>query len=270
MRELTRKTMASLGFGQDSLANIYLVWLRHFALYRRSWIFGLTTTISEPLLILFAFGFGLGGMIGTIDIGDTTLTYRQFVFAGIAAQSALLQGYFEGSYGSFIRMYYQKIFHAIAVTPITLSELLWAEIIWDSTRAAFASSVILIIGALIGDFAPTGCLLAFPLLLAGSLLFASMGVFSAALAKTINELSYPHYLIAIPMFLLCGVFFPVSQMPEWLQPIIYFLPLTNLVDTVRSVTLGLSFPWWGLLRMLCWTVLFVLLARRAMTKRLVN
>ena len=78
-------------------------------------------------------------MIGTVNVAGLELTYRQFIFAGIVSQTLMFQGFFEAAYGAFIRMYYQRIFQAIAVTPITLSEVLWAELIWDASKAAFAA-----------------------------------------------------------------------------------------------------------------------------------
>lgn len=255
---------------RDRLHNIYRVWLRYVAIFRKAWFYGMVTTISEPLLILFAFGFGMGSMVDSISTGGYELTYRQFVFAGITGQAVLLQGYFEGSYGSFIRMYYQRVFQAIAVTPITLSEVLWAEIIWDSTRATISATVLLCIGALLGEFSLVGCLMAIPLITIGAVCFASMGIVCAALSPTIETLNYPQYLLAIPMFLFCGVFFPIENLPDWLEPVIHLLPLSGLVSAVRSVTLGLPFPVFGISVLLLWTIVLVPLARYTMTRRLVN
>jgi len=255
---------------QNSIGGIWRVWLRYFAVFRKSWLYGLLTTLTEPLLILGAFGIGVGGLVGTLDYQGQELTYRQFVFAGIAAQALLLQGFFEGAYGSFVRMYYQRVFQAIAVTPVTLSEVLWAEIIWDASRACLSAVVILGLGAALGDFAWQGALLALPLVLVGGLTFASLGVACAALSRTIEELGYPQYLIAIPMFLFCGVFFPLERLPDWLEPVILLLPLSGLVECIRSVTLGTPFPWWGLAVLLFWAAVLIPFARRAMTRRLVS
>src|SRR5262249_45225493 len=114
-----------------ALGAIRCVWLRYFDVYRKSLTYGIVTTFVEPLLYLFAFGFGLGSIVRKVSMLGVDLSYRQFIFAGIAAQSLMFQGFFEAAYGSFIRMYYQRIFQAIAVTPVTLSEVLWAEILWD-------------------------------------------------------------------------------------------------------------------------------------------
>src|SRR5579884_3409821 len=155
-----------------SLGAIRCVWLRHFDVYRKSLTYGVVTTFVEPLLYLFSFGFGLGSMIGTVKLLGTELTYRQFIFAGIVAQALLFQGFFEAAYGSFIRMYYQRIFQAIAVTPITLSEVLWAELLWDASKATFSASAVLLIGVVLGDFRLYGAVLALPLCFVSAFLFA--------------------------------------------------------------------------------------------------
>ena len=74
------------------------------------------------------------------------LSYRKFIFAGIVGQTVLFQGFFEASFGGYVRMYYQRIFHSMGTTPITLSEVLWGELLWDSTKAAMAASVVILIG----------------------------------------------------------------------------------------------------------------------------
>ena len=78
----------------------------------------------EPLLYLLAFGVGVGSLIGTLQAGGVRLSYRSFIFSGIIGQTVLFQGFYEGSFGAFVRMYYQRIFQTIAITPITLSEVL--------------------------------------------------------------------------------------------------------------------------------------------------
>ncbi|HQT26081.1 MAG TPA: hypothetical protein PLK99_05705, partial [Burkholderiales bacterium] len=109
---------------KDSLWGIMQVWLRYFSVFYKGIGYYLVTTFIEPVLYMLAFGYGVGGLIGDLSTGGVHLTYRSFVFSGIIAQTVLFQGFYEGAYGGFIRMYYQKIFHAISVTPITLSEVL--------------------------------------------------------------------------------------------------------------------------------------------------
>jgi lipooligosaccharide transport system permease protein len=254
----------------DWLWGIWCVWLRYFTVFTKSWRYYLVTTFLEPLLYLASFGFGVAGLIGRLQTEGTSLSYRSFIFSGIIAQAILFQSFFEGSYGGFVRMYYQKIFQAIAITPITLSEVLWGELIWDATKATLAASVVWLIGAVSGTFAIGSLLLLLPLSFMAALLFAAMGLTAAAYARTIEELSYPQYLLVFPMFLFCGVFYPIDALPTWLQQIAWIFPLTSLNSLVRSLTLGLPFHPQALPILIAWLLVLVPLSRRAMTRRLVK
>ena len=103
----------------DALWGVWSVWRRYFSVFVKSIVYYLVSSFVEPLLYLLAFGVGVGSLIGTLQAGGTRLSYRSFVFSGIIAQTALFQGFFEGAYGAFVRMYYQRIFQSIAITPIT-------------------------------------------------------------------------------------------------------------------------------------------------------
>jgi lipooligosaccharide transport system permease protein len=253
-----------------AIGAIRCVWLRYFAVFRKSLKYAIVTTFFEPLLYLFAFGFGLGPMIGTVNVLGVEMTYRKFIFAGIVAQTLMFQGFFEAAYGAFIRMYYQRIFTAIAVTPITLSEVLWAELIWDASKATFAAFAVLLIGVITGDFNPRGALLAVPICFLAGLLFAALGILVAAKSKTIEEISYPQYLLIFPMFLFCGVFFPLSNLPAYLQWVAWLLPLTAVVSLLRTLTLGTPLEPAVFVVIPAWFLILTPLSRQAMSRRLIK
>ena len=249
---------------------IRCVWLRYFDVYRKSLGYSVVTTFVEPLMYLVAFGFGLGGLIKTIHIGDATVSYRQFIFAGIVGQTILFQAFFEAAYGSFIRMYYQRVFQAIATTPITLSEVLWAEIIWDASKATFAAMAVLLIGTVMGDFSVTGALIALPVCFVCAFIFASLGVLVAARSRTIEDISYPQYLLIFPMFLFCGIFFPLENLPTVFQWLAWSLPLTSVVSLVRTLTLGFPLHPQVFPILAAWLAVLLIRSRRAMTRRLIK
>ncbi|HNV69516.1 MAG TPA: ABC transporter permease [Candidatus Ozemobacteraceae bacterium] len=249
---------------------IRLVWWRYFDVFRKNVGYSVVTTFVEPLLYLASFGFGVGALVPALQLDGISVTYRQFVLAGIVAQTVLFQAFFEAAYGGFVRMYYQRIFQAIAVTPITLSEVLWGELLWNTCKSGFAAAVVVLIGCTIGDFHWRGALFILPVIILGALVFASMGLLVAARSRSIDNISFPQFLLVFPMFLFCGVFFPLEQLPSTIQSLVWVLPLTPLVSLIRSLMLGLPLFWPAWLILILWAAVLVPIARRAMRARLVK
>jgi lipooligosaccharide transport system permease protein len=254
----------------DSVWGVWCVWRRYASVFLKSIWYYVVTTFLEPLLYLLAFGVGVGSLIGTLETNGVHITYRSFIFSGIIAQTVLFQGFYEGSFGAFVRMYYQRIFQAIAITPITLSEVLWGELLWDASKSTLAAQVVALIGMLSGVFPPISMLKVLPVCFLSSLLFSGMGLAAAAYARNIDELSYPQYLLVFPMFLFCGVFYPVENLPRALQIVAWFFPLTSVNSLMRTLTIGLPLQIRAVPILLAWLLVFVLLGWRSMTRRLVK
>jgi lipooligosaccharide transport system permease protein len=254
----------------NSVWGVWCVWRRYFSVFVKSIGYYLVSTFLEPLLYLLAFGVGVGSLIGTLETNGVRLTYRSFIFSGIIAQTVLFQGFYEGSFGAFVRMYYQRIFQAIAITPITLSEVLWGELIWDASKSTLAAEVVALIGVISGEFPPLSLFTLFPVCFLSSLLFSGMGLAAAAYSRSIDELSYPQYLLVFPMFLFCGVFYPVEDLPDVLQQVAWIFPLTSVNSLVRTLTVGLPFQIRTIPILLAWLLVLVLLGRRSMIRRLVK
>ena len=249
---------------------IRCVWLRYFDVFRKSLVYYTVTTLTEPVLYLVSFGVGMGSLIGTVHFQGRTLDYRSFIFSGIIGQTVLFQGFFEASYGGYIRMHYQKIFQAMSATPITLSEVLWGELLWDATKATVTAEIVVLMGVLIGDFPPLSLLTVLPIAFLSAFLFSSLGLTVAGFSKSIEQISYPQYLLVFPMFLFCGVFYPIEQLPQVCQWLAWALPLTSVISLIRTMTLGATLQLQAIPILLVWLVFLVRLSRRTMFKRLIK
>jgi lipooligosaccharide transport system permease protein len=254
----------------DSLWGVWCVWRRYFAVFRKSVPYYAVTTFLEPLLYLLAFGFGVGSLVGAVHTQGVELSYRRFIFSGVIAQTVLFQGFYEGAFGAFVRMYYQRIFQAIAITPITLSEVLWGELLWDATKATVAAEVVAFIGVMTGDFPAASLLALVPVCFVASVLFSAMGLAAAAFSRNIEQLSYPQYLLVFPMFLFCGVFYPLDALPGALQDVAWVFPLTSVNALIRSLTVGVPLELRAIAILAAWFVFLVALGHRAMFRRLVR
>lgn len=254
----------------ESLTSIASVWQRNRKAYANNWWYSLLSNFAEPILYMVSFGVGMSAVIANISVGGHILSYRAFVFSGIVAQSLLYQGFFVALYGGFSRIHYQKMYVSIATTQITLSDVLWAELIWNASRATLSSAAILLIGSLVGDFAPLGTIIALPLCFVATLLLSALGMLVAALCDTYNDLSYAQFYLATPMFLVCGIFFPLDRLPFWLEGLAWLFPLTPVLSVLRSVLLDLEFQPLHLLLVLGWTILAVTLAHRMTLRRIIK
>ena len=94
------------------------VWQRNLAVYRTSWKINFLPPFLEPLFYLIAFGVGFSGLIGNIRYGTTQVSYVSFIAPALVAINIMNNSFFESTYGSFVRMYYQKTFEAMMATPL--------------------------------------------------------------------------------------------------------------------------------------------------------
>ena len=73
--------------------------------------------------------------------------------------------------------------------------------------------------------------------LLGAMTFSGIGLLTASRAQTIEGVSGIMNVVMAPMWICSGIFFAASNFPDPLQPFIQALPLTALVDALRSVML---------------------------------
>jgi lipooligosaccharide transport system permease protein len=190
--------------------------------------------IAEPLITLVAFGYGVGSLIGQID----GLPYIEYLASGSVAVSAALAATFEALYSAYSRMAVQKTWDSILNAPIALDDIVFAELLWAAMKALFSCGAILVVIFLLDISRAPSMLLALPVLGLAGITFASLALVFNALAKGYDFFTYYFTLVVTPMTFLSGVYFPIAQMPPWLQGIAQVLPLKAAVDLVRPLVLG--------------------------------
>src|SRR5918992_5104110 len=99
---------------------------RQYLVWRRIIWPSLSTNVANPVLFLFAFGFGLGAVIDAMG----GLSYLAYVVPGMMAYSAMFAASFETTVGSYSRFMLQKTWDAVLATPVRLTELLLGELLW--------------------------------------------------------------------------------------------------------------------------------------------
>jgi lipooligosaccharide transport system permease protein len=244
------------------------VWGRNLHVFLRTWKVSFLPPIFDSLFFLLALGYGLGQFVQ--DIGG--VDYARFVAPAIVAIGVMNASYYETTYGSFVRMYYQKTFDALVATPVTIEEVIVGEIVWGATKSVIYTALVLPILVLFGVVSLPSSLLLLPLALLGGLLFGAIGLCFTAWTPSIDTLNYPSFLFITPMMVLSGTFFPLESLPLPVQYVAYgFLPLAHVTSIARALTLPAVAPFAlvSLLWMVVATALVMFLAIRMMRKRLV-
>jgi lipooligosaccharide transport system permease protein len=221
----------------DRLVNRYTaaVVLRNLLTWRQMMWPSLASNVANPLLFLFAFGFGLGAFVGEMD----GVAYITFIVPGMMAYSAMFAASFETTIGAFARFNLQRTWDATLATPVRLVELLAGELVWAATKAVLAAFCVLVVGALWGGVADLwGALMALPVLAAASLGFAAFGLCGTAHARSWEFFSYFFTFWVTPMFIFSGTFFPIDRFPRAIETIAWLLPMTHLIAVVRPLTTG--------------------------------
>jgi hypothetical protein len=149
---------------------VWTVWHRNFDVFMKTWHVNFLPSLIEPILYLLAFGFGLGTFVTNIE----GISYIQWIAPGLVAITVMYGAFFECTYGSFVRMYFQRTFDAIIATPINVEEVIAGELLWGATRATFNSAIVLAVVAAFGLISTPWFLAMLPVTFFGGLLFEDM------------------------------------------------------------------------------------------------
>lgn len=209
----------------------WYVWRRNFLYFRYSIWISLLWAFIEPLLYLFAFGYGLGQFIGTVD----GKPYIEFFFPGLMLGSAMMVAFYEGAYGCFTKLARQNTFETILHTPVMASEIALGEILWASSKGMLSALAIAFVAVTQGLVDPQLLPSVLVVTLLISLIFGAFAVLMASMAKNYDWFIYAQTGFIIPMYLFSGTFFPFSTLPEALKTVGLALPLTHGVMAVRSI-----------------------------------
>ena len=214
------------------------VFRRNLLVWRKLAVPSLVGNIAEPLITLVAFGYGLGMLIGQVQLGATTVPYIVFLASGSICMSAMNAASFEALYSAFSRMNVQRTWDGIMNAPVRLDDVVLAEMLWAAFKSLFTSAVILAVMLALGISHSPMLLLALPLLGLVGMVFASIALIFNALAKGYDFFTYYFSLFLTPTMFLSGVFFPREQLPGVMRVISDWLPLTAAVELIRPLFLG--------------------------------
>lgn len=217
---------------------------RSARVYRRTWRGSVISTFLNPILYLLAMGLGLGSLVD--DGGGSAqldFDYLSFLAPGLLAAATMMTAAGESLYPVMSGMKWNKTYNDALATPVSIRDLVIGHFVWVTFRILFTAVVFTGVMVAFGTISPATAMLVIPPSVLGGLAFA--GPISAYAAQLENEtgLSSIFRFVITPLFLFSGTFYPIEQLPDWMEPIAFVTPLWHAVETTRSLALGIDTPW---------------------------
>lgn len=225
----------------------FAVLTRHLRVHVRNWHTMLVPPICEPLILLLAFGVGLGRQIESFRWQGLELSYLTYLAPGMLAYTAFMIAFFQALFGAFVRMHFQKSWEGQLTTMVRLEHVVWGEALW---AALYATGYAVVLGLVLCVFGLLGYLdlhfywlpVAVPLLFLAALAFASVGLFFTSIVPTIDHMSLPFFLVIMPIAFASNTYFPLPDVVV-LNEIVMLNPLNHLAQGMRWLLVEGRFTW---------------------------
>lgn len=210
------------------------VWRRNYLVWRKLAGASLAGNVIDPLFYLLGFGFGFATLVPQVE----GVRYIAFLAGGTICYTTMLAASFEALYSGFARMHVQRTWEGILNAPVSLEDVLLAEWVWAASKSLLSGTAVLLVAIALGLSQSWTMVLIVPLAFLIGLAFAGMGLVMTSFARNFDFFMYWFTLFLTPQMLLSGVFYPIANMPGWLQAVSSALPLTHAIAIGRPLFLG--------------------------------
>lgn len=218
------------------------VWESSFAVYKRIWRSNLLGSLVQPLLYLLGIGVGVGTLVDEGASSSAILggvDYFAFLAPALLATTAMIVVSQEAMWPVMDGFTWSDAYRAMSATPLEPSEVAAGVGLWHATRAALAAGGVAVVLALFPATRSWGLLLAVPFAVLTGMAFASP-ITAWSSTRQGGDQSFPAIMRfgIVPMFLFAGAFYPIDQLPGWLQVVARATPLYHGVELCRGAVLG--------------------------------
>lgn len=213
-----------------------LVWRNLLA--AKQWWIVLVSGFFEPLLYLLGVGFGVGELVGRVDLGDgTTVRYTQFVAPALLAASAMNGAVYESTMNIFFKLRHQKTYDAVLATPLKPGDVALGEIAYALMRGTVYAIAFVLVMLALGLIASWWAVLAVPAAVLVGFAFAAVGMAATTFLRTWADLDLIQ-TATLPLFLFSATFAPLAVYPDAIRWVVPLTPLYHGVALLRDLCLG--------------------------------
>jgi lipooligosaccharide transport system permease protein len=249
--------------------NVRPVYEYFLTAYRRSWQASIFGQFIVPLLFVVSIGFGVGSFVNAG--GVLGVDYLTYLIPGLLASTGFQLAVGESTFPVYSNFVWSRYYFAIQATPVRTWEMIVGQLAFLITRVLVAGSAFLLVMFSVGAIHSPWLLGALPVVMLLGLATGAPTMAFSAWSRSEHNFTPLHRFGLIPLTLFSGVFFPVSQLPDWLRLVAYASPLWHAVELCRGFSLAYFPPAATLghtVYLLLWATLGLILARAMFIRRL--
>lgn len=237
----------------------------------------LFNAVGGPLMYLFSMGIGLAILVdaGSNEAALGEVPFLIFLAPALLTSSAMMVAASELTFTVHGGFKWNKLYYSMNAAPISPAQIVMGQLLAVGLRMLVTVGIYYVILMFFGSldwFTWTSPALILTATLTGMGIGAVTMAFAASLENDGGQLTMMQRFVITPMFLFSGTFFPLSQLPEYLQWIAWISPLWHGNELGRVISYGLEEPLWltivHAVYLLALLVLGVVLATRIFVRRL--
>ncbi len=206
--------------------------------YRRTWRGSIIERFLSPVFFLLSMGVGLGALVDRRSGGVGGVPYLEFVVPAIVATQAMWVAMGESTYQVLGYIKWNMAYHAMLATPLGVRDVLVGHLLAVAGHMTVATAIFMAVAALFGGFSSWWALLCLPVAVLTGMAFAVPIFAFTARQEGDSGFNILFRFVMTPLMLFSGTFFPVGQLPVWMQPVAWLTPLWHGVSASRAASSG--------------------------------
>ena len=207
----------------------------------------IATSIGNPLVYLFALGVGLASLVDKSQVGQGVagVGYLAFVAPALLATAAVTVAGEEATYPMMMGFKWNPIFYGMNAAPISGNQIVNGMTIAILARMLPTTVLYFVVMVLFGAVPSTlGIVSVFSAVLTGLAVALVIMSYTSRIEEDKGQMAMIMRFGILPMFLFSGTFFPLTQLPVYLQWIGWISPLWHGTELGRVLSYGMAEPTW--------------------------
>lgn len=173
--------------------------------------------------------------VSSQQLSERSLSPFDYTFAGLLGFAIIGMGIF-GPVNVFPELKKMGILRRLSTTPLKVWQYFLSTMIGQALIGLVSLGIMFIVAILVFHLQVVGNWLELALFIVlGIITILGIGLALGGWAKNERQAAPLSNIIVFPLMFLSGTFFPRFLMPEWLQNISAFLPLTPIIDGIRLI-----------------------------------